>query len=62
MKEPVRLKDNRIVTSKRDKSVHGIGLLNVDAVISKNGGTSVRKCEDGWFSFSAMIPPGGDSF
>lgn len=62
VKEPVRMKDNRIVTSKRDKSVHGIGLLNVDAVISKNGGTSVRKCEDGWFSFSAMIPPGGDSF
>lgn len=58
VKEAVRIKDNRIVTSKRDKSLHGIGLLNVDSVIRKNNGTSVLKCEDGWFSFAAMIPMG----
>ena len=51
-----QIKDNHIVTSKRDKSRHGIGLLNVDSVIRKNNGTSVLKCEDGWFSFAAMIP------
>lgn len=54
--ETVRIKDNRIVTSKRDKSLHGIGLLNIEEVIGKNNGTSVIKCENGWFSFSAMIP------
>lgn len=54
--EPVRIKDNRIVTSKRDKSLHGIGLLNIEEVIGKNNGTSVIKCENGWFSFSAIIP------
>lgn len=56
VREPVRIKDNRIVTSKHNKAQHGIGLLNVDSVIRKNNGTSVLKCEDGWFSFAAMIP------
>ena len=54
--ETVRIKDNRIVTSKRDKSLHGIGLLNIDEIIRKNNGTSVIKCEGGEFRFSAMIP------
>lgn len=58
VKYPVQMKDNRIVTSKRDKTRHGIGLLNVEEVIKKNKGTSVLKCVDGWFSFSAMIPLG----
>ena len=56
VKDAVQIKDNRIVTSKRDKSRHGIGLLNVDSVIRKNNGTSVLKCENGWFTFAAMIP------
>lgn len=56
VEETVRIKDNRIVTSKRDKDRHGIGLLNVDSVIRQNDGTSVLKCEGGWFYFAAMIP------
>ena len=56
VKDAVRIKDNRIITSKQDKSRHGIGLLNVDSVIRKNNGTSVLKCENGWFTFAAMIP------
>lgn len=56
VKDAVRIKDNRIVTSKQDKSRHGIGLLNVDSVIRKNNGTSVLKCENGCFTFAAMIP------
>ena len=58
VKEAVRIRDNRIVTGKRDKEKHGIGLLNVDSVIRRNNGTSVLKCEDGWFTFAAMIPVG----
>lgn len=54
--EPVQIKDKRIVTGKRDKVQHGIGLLNVDSVITQNDGTSILKCEDGWFYFAAMIP------
>ncbi len=61
-REPVQSKDNRILTSKRDKERHGIGLLNVDDVIRRNGGTSVLKWEDGWFSFTAVIPVTGVFF
>lgn len=56
VRESVQIRDNRIVTSKRDRAAHGIGLLNVETVIRRNQGTSVIKCEDGWFVFSAMIP------
>ncbi len=56
VKEPLCIQGNVIATTKGDASRHGIGLRNVDAVIRKNKGTSVLACEEGWFSFSAMIP------
>lgn len=56
VKEHMRIQGKTIATSKQDVASHGMGLLNVDAVIRRNGGTSAIKCEDGWFSFSAMIP------
>mgnify|MGYP002509489752 FL=1 len=52
---PVRIKNNTIVTSKKDSIQHGIGLSNVDFVIKKYGGTSIIACENGWFSFSAIV-------
>lgn len=55
VKETVLIKDKRVVTDKKDAIRHGIGLMNIDSVIRKNQGTSVVKCEDGWFYFSAMI-------
>ena len=55
VKEAVKIKGKMVPTSKRDGAQHGIGLMNVDSVIRKNGGTSVIKCEDGWFYFSALI-------
>lgn len=56
VKEPVRVEGGKAATTKQDVLNHGIGLLNVEAVIKKNAGTSVIPCEEGWFSFSAMIP------
>ena len=53
---PVLIKNKTIVTTKEKKEEHGAGLLNIDSVIRKNGGTSSLKCEAGWFYFSAMIP------
>ena len=52
---PVQIKNNMIVTSKKDSLHHGIGLSNVDAVIKKYGGTSVLACDNGCFSFSALL-------
>lgn len=54
--KPVLIKNNTVVTSKKDAVYHGIGLSNVDVVVRKYHGTSVLKCEGGWFSFAAMFP------
>lgn len=55
VEEAVKIKGKLVPTSKPDGAQHGIGMMNVDSIIRKNGGTSVIKCEDGWFYFSAMI-------
>ena len=56
MNTPINVEGKRILSSKKDKQNHGIGLLNIENVVRKNLGTSSIKCEDGYFSFSAMIP------
>lgn len=55
VEEAVKIKGKLVPTSKKDGTWHGIGLMNVDSVVRKNGGTSVIRCEDGWFYFSVMI-------
>ena len=56
VKEPVDINNNKVLTTKSESTEHGIGLQNVDAVISRHGGSSVLQSEDGWFYFSAVIP------
>lgn len=56
VKEPVLIRENKIVTGRRSGSRHGIGLLNVDSVIQRHEGTIVLKYNNGWFYFSAIIP------
>lgn len=56
VKEAVSLKGNRAASSKKNAFMHGIGLMNVDSVVKKNKGTSVVRCEEGWFYFSVIIP------
>lgn len=56
VKEPILIKDNKVVGKNKNNSRHGIGLLNVDSVIQKHDGTSVLKYDNGWFYFSAIIP------
>lgn len=56
MNTPINVEGKRILSSKKDKQNHGIGLLNIENVVRKNHGTSSIKCENGYFSFSAMIP------
>lgn len=58
MNMPIKVEGKRILSSKKDRQNHGIGLLNIENVVRKNHGTSSIKCEDGYFSFSAMIPNG----
>lgn len=54
--KPFKIKDGRIISSKKDRENHGIGLRNVENVVKRNHGTSSVKCEDHCFSFSCMIP------
>ncbi|MCH1981187.1 GHKL domain-containing protein [Ruminococcus sp. OA3] len=56
VKVPFIIRNKRLLSTKRKSSGHGIGLQNVDAVISRHGGSSVMQCENGWFYFSAVIP------
>lgn len=56
VEEELIIKDKRIVTSKRDKEKHGIGLINIDEVIKRYNGSSVLGYEEGCFYYSAMIP------
>lgn len=56
MDMPLKIEGKRILSSKKDQQNHGIGLLNIENVVRKNHGNSSMKCENGYFSFSAMIP------
>lgn len=56
VKEPVEIRENKVVNSGKQGPGHGIGLLNVEEVIKKNHGTSTLQCRDGWFHFAAMFP------
>ena len=50
------MEGERILSSKKNRRNHGIGLTNVEDVVKRNQGVSSIKFEDGYFSFSAMIP------
>ena len=56
MDMPLKIEGKRILSSKKDQQNHGIGLLNIENIVRKNHGNSSMKCENGYFSFSAMIP------
>lgn len=55
VKEPIVIKGKRICTTKKKKEEHGIGLLNINSVVEKYHGTSVLRCQEGWFYFSAFF-------
>jgi len=52
---PVRIKNNRIVTTKKDKKNHGIGLDSVSSVVKKYRGECELEYKDGWFFIKIMV-------
>lgn len=56
VRDPVQIKNNTIITSKKNPAYHGIGLSTVDTVVRKYHATSSLTCENGWFSFSMLLP------
>lgn len=53
---PVIIEDNEISTSKEDRGEHGIGLRNVRMILDKYEGIGMMNCEEGCFSYTAVIP------
>lgn len=54
--EPVKIVDNRIVTTKANKAEHGIGLLNIITVVEKYNGSYAVSYKEGWFFVTVLIP------
>lgn len=47
---PVRLTENRFMTSKKDTLNHGFGLKSIESTAKKYDGEMLTKCEDGIFT------------
>lgn len=56
VKESIKIRNNIVITTKKDKISHGIGLNNVKSVVEQNQGIIVLRCENGWFYASAVVP------
>lgn len=54
--EDVKIRNNSVKTSKKDKKQHGIGLSSVDSAIRKYNGQYTLKCKDLEFSVQAVFP------
>ncbi|MBO5303840.1 MAG: ATP-binding protein [Lachnospiraceae bacterium] len=47
---------NILVTHKKDKRNHGIGLKNVKEIVEKNGGNFSWEIKDNWFCVKVVLP------
>lgn len=52
----IKEKEGRLVTSKADKELHGIGLQSVDSVINRYGGMKKVSYDDSEFSVDVVLP------
>ncbi len=53
---PLKIEDNKIVTTKKNKIEHGIGLLNISTIVEKYDGTCAMRHENGCFRISILMP------
>lgn len=53
---PVKIRNNAVKTSKKDKNHHGLGLSSVDSVIRKYDGSYTLQCKDLVFSVQIIFP------
>ena len=54
--EQVRIRNNFISTTKENKAVHGIGLMNIQRVVEKYGGNLKMQCSDETFKTEIVVP------
>ena len=53
---PVAIQDGHIPTTKPNPRLHGFGLPNVKAIVSKYHGTCAMQYVGGWFQFAGEMP------
>lgn len=51
----VKIKNNQLVTTKKDTRYHGLGSKNVESAVKKYNGRLSYHCEDGWFKTEIQI-------
>lgn len=54
--ENIKIRNNSVKTSKKDKKYHGLGLSSINSVIRKYNGSYTLKCEDMVFRVQAVFP------
>lgn len=54
--ENIKIKNNSVKTSKKDRKHHGFGLSSLNAVIRKYNGSYTLKCKDRIFCVQAVFP------
>lgn len=51
-----KIKNNQLLTNKKETKSHGFGLKNVQTVINRYEGMGTYRLEDGWFYYTAIFP------
>lgn len=53
--EPVKYSGSGLVTTKNEEGEHGIGLVNIQSVVSRYRGENIWSCNGGYFTHSIII-------
>lgn len=53
--EPIQLAEGKLKTTKSKKSEHGIGMINIQNIVSKYKGENIWSCNEGYFTHSIII-------
>lgn len=54
--EDIVIKDNRIATTKEDKTLHGFGLKNIERIVADYGGSYFLSCQQQIFAIKVLFP------
>lgn len=54
--EDIVIKDNRIATTKEDKTLHGFGLKNIEKIVADYGGSYFLSCQQQIFAIKVLFP------
>lgn len=53
--EPLNISGGRLITTKKDKKLHGLGIANIENAVKKYGGECIYSYNEGFFTYSIVI-------